>query len=118
MLITTLVLWLVFVFVLFNIDPLLTNFLGFFLFYLSLFAALSGTFTILGFLWRFKFRKQEMVYYSAKKAFRQSFLLSFFVVAILFLLAKDLFSWFNLALLVVVVVISEYFLISIKREKI
>lgn len=48
----TAVCWGIFMFVAGLIDPVATNWLGFSLFYLSLFLALSGTFALFGFLFR------------------------------------------------------------------
>ena len=45
--------WGIFIFVANLIDPFITNWLGFSLFYLALFFALSGTIALLGFLFRF-----------------------------------------------------------------
>ncbi|MFH1523022.1 MAG: hypothetical protein ABIE43_04375 [Patescibacteria group bacterium] len=110
--ITALLCWGAWVFILRTVNPEITNWLGFLLFYLSLFLALIGTAAIIGFLVRFIFLKQELAFRLVKIAFRQSFLFAFLIVAILFLLAHDLFTWLNLILLVLGLSILEYFLIS------
>ncbi len=99
-------------FVLWTVNPDITNWLGFLLFYFSLFFALSGTAAIVGFLIRFIGLKRELVFNSVKSAFRQSFLFAFFIVAILYLLSHNLFSWLNLFLLIIGLSLLEYFLIS------
>ncbi|MFH1427777.1 MAG: hypothetical protein ABIG60_04605 [Patescibacteria group bacterium] len=104
--------WSAFLFVLTTVDPFKTNWLGFILFYLSFFLAVSGTTAIAGFIIRFIALKRELVFYSVKIAFRQSFLFSFFLAAILFLLANNLFTWLNLFLLIIGLSVLEYFLIS------
>ncbi len=104
--------WAAFVFVIWTVNPFITNRLGFFLFYLSLFLALAGSAAIIGFLIRFIVLKRELAFRAVKIAFRQSFLFSFLIVATLFLLAKDLFSWLNLLFLIIGLSILEYFLIS------
>jgi len=112
MILATFVCWSAFLFVLWTINPNITNWLGFLLFYFSLFFALSGTAAIIGFLIRFIGLKRELVFNSVKSAFRQSFLFSFFIIAILYLLSYNLFTWLNLILLVIGLSLLEFFLIS------
>ena len=70
MTITSLICWVGFVFVFLTINPDITNWFGFLLFYLSLFLALIGTSAIVGFLIRFIWLKHELVFNSVKIAFR------------------------------------------------
>lgn len=112
---TTAIIWGAFFFVISNIDPTATSTFGFILFYLSVFLGISGTAAILGFFVRFRVLKHEIVYNSVKIAFRQSFLLGFLATAILFLLAQNLFTWFNLILLIILVSVLEFFLIGSKK---
>ncbi|MDP2755454.1 MAG: hypothetical protein Q8P40_13835 [Nitrospirota bacterium] len=104
--------WIAFSFVLWTVNPEVTNTTGFLLFYLSLFLAASGSAAIIGFVVRFIGLKHELIFNSVKQAFRQSFLFSFLIIAALFLLSKGLFSWGNLFLLVLGLSILEYFLTS------
>lgn len=108
----TLLCWGTFVFILKTVDPDVTNRLGFFLFYLSLFLSLSGTAAIVGFLIRFVGLKHELAFFSVKIAFRQSFLFAFLIIAVLFLSAHNLFTWLNLLLLVIGLSLLEFFLIN------
>ena len=112
MAITTLVCWAAFIFILSTVNPQITNWLGFSLFYLALFLALSGSAAIIGFLIRFVGLRRELAFYSVKTAFRQSFLFAFLIIAILFLLAHNLFTWLNLFLLVIGLSLLEFFLIN------
>lgn len=106
----TIILWGVFILILCLINPETTNILGFILFYLSLFLALSGTAALTGFFVRFKWRKQALMITAVKIAFRQSFLFAFLIVAILWLLSQNLFSWLNLILLIIIISVLEFFL--------
>ncbi len=115
MLTTTLLCWAAFIFVLWNVNPEITNWLGFLLFYLSLFLAMVGTGALIGFVIRFVGLKHELAFRSVRDAFRQSFLFSFLIIAVLFLLSKNLFSWLNLFLLVVGLSVLEFFLISYRK---
>lgn len=112
MIISTLVCWTAFSFVLCTVNPEATNWIGFLLFYLSLFLALAGSATLIGFLIRFAALKHELVFNSVKNAFRQSFFFAFLITAVLLLLSNDLFTWINLGLLVVGLSVLEFFLIS------
>ncbi len=113
---TTAFLWGLLLFVINLINPESTNLLGFIIFYLALFLALAGTTTLIGFFWRFKIMRKDLAVSAVKTAFRQSFLFSFLVAAILFLLSQKLFSWFNLILLIVILSIIEFLLISSKQK--
>jgi hypothetical protein len=94
------------------IDPNTTNWVGFILFYFSLFFSLMGLMSILGFVLRFIFLRKELESHLVLVAFRQAFLVSFLVVAVLFLLARGLFSWLNLLLIIIVFSALEFFLLS------
>ncbi len=112
MIIATLICWAAFGFILRTVNPEVTNTIGFLLFYLSLFLAVSGSAAIIGFVVRFIGLKHELVFNSVKQAFRQSFLFAFLIISALFLLSKDLFSWLNLLLLIAGLSMLEFFLIS------
>ena len=113
--VTTAFIWGLFIFVINTIDPTATDWLGFLIFYLSLFLACAGTATIIGFLIRFKLLKHDLVFNSVKTAFRQSFLFAFLVASILYLIANQLFSWINLALLIIILSVAEWLMISYKK---
>lgn len=113
----TFVCWAIFIFVIKLVDPLSTNWLGFVLFYASLFLSVSGTTALLGFLIRFKLLRHELAFRSVRLAFKQSFIFALFVVLLFLLLAQDLFTWINLLLLVVIFAIWEYFS-SLNKNKI
>jgi len=111
----TAVCWTTWFFVLFTINPLITNWIGLLMFYSSIFLALVGTAALAGFVVRFVALKQELAWRLVKEAFRQSFLFSILIVVSLVLLSKGLFSWLNLLFLVLGLSILEFFLISYAR---
>jgi uncharacterized membrane protein len=113
----TAVCWGIFLFVANLIDPTATNWLGFTLFYFSLFIALSGVAALAGFLFRFVALKKELAFNLVKVAFRQSFLFALFLTAALFLKANHLFNWLNLLLLILGFSILELFLISYNHNR-
>ena len=116
MTILTLICWGAFVYVLFTINPDSTNWIGFSLFYVSLFLSLVGSSALLGFTVRFVALKQILAFRSVKEAFRQSFLFAALVVLSLFLLSQGLFTWLNLAFLVMGLSILEFFLLSYEKN--
>jgi hypothetical protein len=113
---TTIFLCGLFGFVINLINPDTTNWLGFIIFYVTLFLALSGIIALIGFFIRFKLLRKDLAVRAVRNAFRQSFFFSFLVAAILFLLSQRLFSWFNLILLVIILAIIEFLLISSKQK--
>lgn len=118
MLSATAICWVIFLFIIFTVNPQITNWLGFLLFYLSLFLALTGTAAVIGFSIRFIALKRELAFRAVIIAFRQSFLFAFLIVAVMFLFSKNLLTWFNLILLVIGLTLLEYFLISYKQKNI
>jgi hypothetical protein len=116
MIIMTMVCWSCWLYIMWTVNPEITNRLGFVLFYLSLFMSLAGSAALIGFLIRFVGLKQTLAFRSAKEAFRQSFLFSALVIASLILLSHGLFTWLNVALLVVGLSVLEFFLISYERN--
>ena len=118
MLAATLVCWSIFAYVVNTINPNATNWIGFVLFYASLFLSFIGTSAIIGFLIRFAVLRQALVFRSVGEAFRQSFLVSLLMVIALFLLAHNLFTWINLIFLIFGLALLEYFLVVRGRIKI
>jgi len=114
-LLTTIICWSAFIFVLVSINPLITNGIGFLLFYLSLFFAILSTSAIIGFLLRFVALKQRLVFRLVTDAFRQSFFFSFLIIFSLFLSSKGLFTWLNVILLIFGLSIIEFLLISARK---
>jgi len=117
MAVLTAICWGIFIFVAGLVDPEATNWLGYFLFYLSLFLSLSGTTALIGFVFRFVALKKELAFNLVKVAFRQSFLFSLFIVLLLILKSQHLFNWLNLFLLIIIFAVLELFLISYKKSR-
>jgi len=113
----TAVCWGIFIFVAELVDPTATNWVGYGLFYISLFLSLSGTTALIGFIFRFVALKKELAFNLVKVAFRQSFLFSLFIIFLLVLKSQQLFNWLNLFLLVIIFAILELFLISYKKSR-
>ncbi|MDA3802840.1 MAG: hypothetical protein PF488_03010 [Patescibacteria group bacterium] len=111
----TIVCWGIFAFVVNMVDPFSTNWLGYLLFYASLAASLIGTISIFGFLLRYSFAKEKAIFNLVKISFRQSFILSLFIISFLILKSFDLFSWINLILLIILFTFLEISM-SLKKK--
>ncbi len=111
----TFVCWVAWAYIIWSINPEITNWIGFLLFYFSLFAALTGTAALVGFIIRFAALKQKLAFRSVQDAFRQSFLFAALIVVSLLLLSRDLFTWLNLFLLIIGLSLLEFFLISYEK---
>jgi len=112
----SLVSWAAFVFVLNLVNPEATNFVGFLLFYASLFLSVMSTAAIVGFLFRFVALRREVVSKSVKSAFRQSFLFGFLIIIILIFLSRGLFNWPNVTLMVIGLSVLEFFLLGYEKS--
>jgi len=110
MLVATLFCWTSFLIIVYSVDPFSAPPLGFALFYLSLFFSLVGTLSILGFLFRYLFNKNQFVSQQVVTSFRQSILFSILVVIALYLQSKGLVTWWNLLILVALLAVVEVFL--------
>ncbi|HQB50933.1 MAG TPA: hypothetical protein PLT32_01805 [bacterium] len=108
--------WLLWLFILFRVDPFATNWFGRALFYLTLFTAIFSTMALLGFVGRFSLVRQKLARHAVVAAFRQSGLLAVGVVATLWLLSRQLFSWFNVLILAIGLAMLEFFLLSCRTE--
>lgn len=108
MFIGALICWMAWFFVLFSIDPQDAGIIGFAFFYLSLFLALTGTFSTMGFLVRKKIVKnEEAVFHHVKHTFRQGIFVSATVVIALLLLQEKLLTWWNGVLLIILFLVLE-----------
>ena len=114
MTIVTLICWIVWITVVFYIDPYSTGFIGLLLFYVSLFFALIGTFSLLGFFFRVWFLKTEMVFKHVGIAFRQALLFALLVIGAFVLQGMRIFTWWNAALFIISLSLIELFFLTRK----
>jgi predicted permease len=112
----TLIFWLCFAFILFEVDPFTSGVTGIAVFYACLFFALLGTFFVPIILLRRKLDKEELEYHIVKGAIRQSLFFSFTIVIVLFLQSKRFLTWWNLLFLVLLVTMVEYLFLSVKKK--
>lgn len=112
----TAICWASFWFIAWMVDPETTNWIGFFLFYITLFFSIVGTAALIGFIVRFVGLKRELAFRSVKEAFRQSFLFALFIILILTLLSKNLFNWLNLIFLLIGLSVLEFLLLGYSQS--
>jgi hypothetical protein len=117
MLLATGICWAAWAVVVQSINPETTNWIGFLLFYGSLFLAVVGTSALVGFCIRFVLLRKELVLRQVAVAFRQSFLFAVIIVGSLILQSFRMLTWYNALLLVVALTVLEFFLISYKRAE-
>lgn len=92
--------WLAWFFVLGSVDPTQAGIFGFIFFYASLFLALAGTFSVIGFLVKkIILKSDQIVFHHVKSTFRQSILLAAVIIFNLVLLQIKLLAWWNAILL-------------------
>ena len=116
MVIATLVCWLAWITVLYQVDPFIDGISGILLFYISLFLSLFGSFFLVSFGFRKTYAKYDLDYKIVGTSFRQSFFLSLMVILVLFLQSQGLLTWWNAILIVMVLTLIEGFLLSLRKR--
>lgn len=101
---------------LFFINPQLTSVLGFALLYLSLFFALTGTLSLLGYLFRWLFTRKYSKSDEVTISFRQAVFFALVFTGSLFLQGNRLLTWVNALVLVALVTALEFLFVSLKRN--
>jgi hypothetical protein len=109
---STIFCWACFVLILFYVNPDEAGFVGFLAFYLSLFFALTGTFSLIGFYLRVWLSRNEILFKHISPAFRQGFFLALILVISLVLQAFRILTWWDGLLLVGSVVLLEFYFMS------
>lgn len=117
MVIGTTLCWVSWFFVILNIDPFEANLASFIFFYVSVFLALIGTFSITLFLLYRSIKKNAIpVYYYVQKSFRDSIIVAAFVTILLYLQGSGLMNMWNFIILMSATVSLFIFLIFNKSS--
>ncbi|MDO8499520.1 MAG: hypothetical protein Q7S66_02560 [bacterium] len=105
--------WLAWILIVWSISPDSMGWLGILFFYASLFLALVGTFSVVGFLIRRKILKNDdLVFRKVKKTFRQGVLSASLVIIVLMLLHLDFLTWWLAVLIALFYAILEGIIFS------
>ena len=95
-------------FVLGSVDPTQAGFFGFLFFYSSLFLALAGTFSVIGFLVKkIILKNDQALFHHVKSTFRQGMLVAMVIILGMILLQINLLTWWNAILLIALFVAVE-----------
>ncbi len=114
----TLLAWLAWGVVLFEVNPLESGVLGLLLFYLTLFAACIGAFFLLGVGYRLWIASQKMLLTrEVQTAFRQSILLALVGVVSLAFSASGRWSWGIFLIMIVLTLAVEYAFTVVQGSK-
>ncbi|MEK9183163.1 MAG: hypothetical protein AAB849_01505 [Patescibacteria group bacterium] len=117
MTVATFLCWVAWFLVLFNINPYEASVWSFLAFYISLFLALAGTFTVIGFglrVWLFK--QNDPHFHQVKKTFRHGMLFGALLIIAMFLQSQRLLHLWNTFLLIFAFAFLEFFFISSPKE--
>ena len=109
----TAIAWIAWLLVIFRMNQEETGILGLLLFYLTLFIACMGTFSVLGTFYRIKTKPQPLMSRETKTAVRHGILLSLLAVLTLLLSAHELLFWWNFFGLIILIGCIEYFFITL-----
>ncbi|MDD5626235.1 MAG: hypothetical protein PHG83_03650 [Patescibacteria group bacterium] len=115
MTILTIICWLAWVAVIIFINPRGMGLIGFILFYFSLFLAILGAASLLGFIVRTRLNLKP-IFVQVELAFRQGIWLGLVIVSMLILKGLDLLRWWNFLFLVLFFVVLEFFFLSSQRK--
>jgi len=104
--------WFSWLLVLFRVSPDQVGGWGVLLFFLSLFMALWGTFSLVGMVIRFLLLKREIIYYQVVNSYRQGVFASCILVVMLALQSFRILRWWNALLLIIGISVVEYYFLS------
>lgn len=100
--------------VLFKIDPYETGVVGFTFFYSTLFFSSVGLLSLIMFVFRWIFNKNQPIFSLITKSFRHGILLSILTLIFLMLEQLDLLTWWNMTLIIAFIITIEFFFASHK----
>lgn len=114
----TLMCYSAFGFIVWTTDPSEAGFVEFLFFYVSLFLAVLGTFSVIGFVVKQKFiHNEEIIFRHVKRTFRQGAFVAFLVVLILFLRQLDYLNWWLTVLLGLLFLFLEGLIFTNRKYK-
>lgn len=109
---TTLLCWASWLLVIFDIDPEEGGALAFLLFFISLFFAIWGTASLIGFVFRFLVFRTVPAFQHIGVSLRQALWFSLLLIVPLMLISRQLFVWWMSILMVILFTAIEGFFLS------
>jgi len=110
--VAALISWLAFFLVVSKLDPFVSTGLSLALFFISLFFALTSSFTIIGFYLRVWFNKNEVYYDHINVSLRQGILLTFIALGSLLFQLLGVLTWWSGLLLIGAITMIEFYLVA------
>lgn len=104
--------WISWITVLNKLDPFASTGLALALFYVSLFFALTCTFTVVGFYFRMWLNSNEIYYHHIHTSFRQGVLLTLIVQGCLTFRLLSVLTWWSGLLLIAVMTLVEFYFMA------
>ncbi len=117
MAIGTLGAWIAWTVTLVSINPIETSMIGFIFFYLTLFVALVGSFSIIGAGLRVLIKKPDVISRQVSIAFRHGLLFGSLIIGSLILLSQDILYWWSMTLFIAVMALVEIFFLTSRRGR-
>ena len=108
--------WIAWILVLNKLDPMESTGLALGLFYVSLFFALTCTFTVLGFYFRLWFNKNEVYYSHINVSLRQAILLSLIALGCLTFQLLGILTWWSGLLYIGTVTLIEFYFLAKQQQ--
>jgi hypothetical protein len=118
MAIGTAICWTAWYFVILNVDPTETGIIGLFFFYISFFLALTGTFSVIGFLARrWIVKNEDALFHHVRHTFRHAILVSSLVLVALILFQQKILNLWNGILLLIIFLALESIVFANRKFK-
>lgn len=117
MTVATMLCWVSWLFVIINIDPFQGGLVEFLFFYITLFFSLLGTNSLLIFTVYRIFTRALPLFRYVQKSFRESLIISVFIVFILFLQGMRWLTVWNFGMLLMLSILVVSFLFSVQRHQ-
>ncbi len=112
MILGTILCWVSWFFVILNIDPFEATAISFVFFYISMFLAMVGTFSIFLFLFYHQIKKNNSpMYYHVQKSFRDSIIAAAFITILFYLQGSGMMNMWNFLILLAATISLSIFLI-------
>lgn len=110
--IAALISWLAFYLVVNKLDPFASTGLALALFFVSLFFALTSTFSVIGFYIRVWVNKNEIYYDHINVSLRQAILLTLITLGCLLFQLLGVLTWWSGLLLIAAITMIEFYLVA------
>ena len=102
--------------ILFFVDPTQADWLGFSLFYASLFLFLSGLLFFGGNFFRLKFLRKQLIQNRLSNSLRQALFFGALIIGWAILKTRGPASWWTILLLILVLTALEFFFVSYQKQ--